>query len=75
MTGQGTGERPSQRGAITPTEHFAECRDLCKALALRPQPLSQDELAAFRSSIARQRALDEARRNPPAEPDLLDVAA
>ena len=73
MSGQGTGGA-SNRGAITPTDRFALCRDIAAGIAL-PGPMSSDELATFRSSIARQAALDEARRNQPREPDLLDEAA
>lgn len=52
-------------------EHFA----LCRELAERGTPLTDDERATYNTLRAREMARAEARRNPPAEPDLLEAAA
>ena len=45
------------------------------AKAERGDPMSVDEMAEFNTLHAREMARAEARRNPQAEPDLLDGAA
>lgn len=62
MAAKGAGERTAER--------LAECR----RLAEQGEPLSPDELATFNTLRAREMARAEARRNPPAEPDLLEAA-
>lgn len=62
---------PTHGGRERTAEHLA----LCRELAERGTPLTADELAAYNAARAREMARAEARRNPPAEPDLLDVAA
>jgi hypothetical protein len=52
-------------------DRFAECR----FVAEHGQPLTPPELAEFNTLRAREMARAEARRNPPAEPDLLEDAA